>query len=358
MTTVLYYPISNERIKEEDTLEEKLSKCGQNTGNVVWAEAVRDNIYYDRRTLEDMYEEAEINYILPMANQINVGDICIEMYANQLLNNPNARVSMLGLGAQLTPEFNTPQKLMESIPEGQKTALKKLSERAGLIGVRGYITAECLDLLGIHNHIVIGCPSFYSYGEAFPKLSKPSLDKVCFNWSGEKRDSELNKKILRTGGEAWSCLVMQSMSDLPRTVYEDAELLERHVERLFPGGEIPPEQLTKFLKRVGKMFFNTKEWDTCLRKEGFTMSVGCRFHGNMRALLSGIPALWVTHDSRTSELTEVLHLPTISLERANNICELGELLEYCEYGQDFHLNYSVMYKNYCKCLSANGLMQK
>lgn len=359
MTTVLYYPIENNLIREEDLLEEKLRKCRYNTGNVIWAEAVKNNIFHERDwTSADINMTDEVNYVLPMANHINVNDTCIEMYGKRLLKNSNARISMLGLGAQLTKEYNTPQKLVAAIPEGQKSALKALSERTGLIGIRGQITAECLDLLGIHNYIVIGCPSFYGHGAEFPAVPASSMKSVCFNWSGENKDSSLNRKIMLNGGDAWSCLIMQSMSDLPKTIYEDAKILERHVERLFPGGGISPEQLTGFVKCVGNMFFGAKEWDKYLREKKFTMSVGCRFHGNMRALLSGIPALWITHDSRTYELAEALHLPAIPLEKANKISQLEELVEYCKYEMDFYDHYKIMYQEYLRCLASNGLVQK
>lgn len=37
-----------------------------------------------------------------------------------------------------------------------------MSERTNTIGVRGAFTAECLDLMGIHNYRIIGCPSMFS----------------------------------------------------------------------------------------------------------------------------------------------------------------------------------------------------
>lgn len=359
MKTILFYPINNDMVKKEDTIYLKIQKCGGNTGNVVWAEAVKNHIYYERKWMpEDMNFMEEVHYILPMANQLNVYDEYIKIFRDRLLKNTKAKISMLGLGSQLTKEFNTPQKLVQALPVEQKKALKDLSLHTELIGVRGHITAECLDLLGIHNHIIIGCPSFYSYGAEFPFIKKPSLNNVCFNWSGTAVDAGLQSKIMLGGGHKWNCLVMQCMSDLPRTVFENAPILERHSKRLFPEGNISPENLTKYLKHVGKIFFSTQEWGKYLAEEKFTMSVGCRFHGNMRALLSGIPALWVIHDSRTAELAEALHLPRIFVNDANNIKDLNELQAYCEYGEDFYSNYEKMYQNYVKCLKVNGLMQK
>ena len=62
-------------------------------------------------------------------------------------------------------------------------ALKIMSEHSQYIAVRGNITGEYLDKIGIHNWKVIGCPSFYEpfrqYGES--RLKNASLDRAVIN---------------------------------------------------------------------------------------------------------------------------------------------------------------------------------
>ena len=64
----------------------------------------------------------------------------------------------------------------------------------------------------------------------------------------------------------------------------------------------------------------------------------------MEALRNGIPALWITHDSRTAELTKYLHLPNISISDISKIKNLEELLEYCDY-TDLKNNYMSLCEN-------------
>lgn len=59
------------------------------------------------------------------------------------------------------------------------------------------------------------------------------------------------------------------------------------------------------------MIFNS--WNDFYKKENVTFAFGISFHGNMEALRNGVTVLWITHDSRTEELTNYLHLSSIKL---------------------------------------------
>lgn len=91
-----------------------------------------------------------------------------------------------------------------------------------------------------------------------------------------------------------------------------------------------------------------------MQEEDFTFSFGSRFHGNMSALRNGIPALWVTHDSRTSELVQTLKLPHITLSEFNEINNMKKLVEYCDY-TEFYKAYKGLSAEYVKFLDENNL---
>jgi hypothetical protein len=67
-----------------------------------------------------------------------------------------------------------------------------------------------------------------------------------------------------------------------------------------------------------QLFRTTREWYR-FNKEFLSFSYGTRFHVNMAALISGKPAIWFTHDERTKELTEFMHLPSLDIEDANKL---------------------------------------
>ena len=57
---------------------------------------------------------------------------------------------------------------------------------------------------------------------------------------------------------------------------------------------------------------------TDFNRELVDLTYGTRFHVNMASLLSGIPAVWLTHDSRTRELVRTLNLPGLALTEIEN----------------------------------------
>lgn len=124
---------------------------------------------------EDIPQDATI--VVPASNflcKVN-STIFFDRFID-FFNRTNNQITFCGLGAQSTESLNTPKKLVDSLQTVQIKFFKMLSERAGLIGVRGEFTAECLSLMGVHNVQSVGCPSFYKYFDGFyPEVAVPSI---------------------------------------------------------------------------------------------------------------------------------------------------------------------------------------
>lgn len=344
---------------ETMNVSDKVWRAGGNTGNIVWFESVRRSIKYESI---GVYSESDVeitNIVIPMANQIHAADNSLESWIEYLetYNYKKCRVTMIGLGAQLTAELNTPKKLVAKLSYEQKNALKKLALRAESIGIRGSITAECLELMGIKNYRIIGCPSFYiNDGGDRGNGRKATADKLCVSWgSVDYKREQFVREFFRHNAKDGDALLLQAMDDFPRTLYEGARLEERHMKRCYPDMNISPSEIESYIKTRGHMFFDWDTWQYFLKKEQFTLSVGCRFHGNMMSYLAGIPSLWIVHDSRTRELCETMALPCLELEQAAKIKERGELAEYCVYGEKFYRNRDKMYQTYRAFLEENGI---
>ena len=67
-----------------------------------------------------------------------------------------------------------------------------------------------------------------------------------------------------------------------------------------------------------------------------------------------MPALWITHDSRTAELVKSLHLPHITQETFSEVQSPQQLIEYISY-TDFFKNYPNLFKNYIEYLTENHI---
>ena len=114
------------------------------------------------------------------------------------------------------------------------------------------------------------------------------------------------------------------------------------------------QELINYMRKNGHMFFRYSDWCDFYKEYNPTFSYGSRFHGNMCAMRNGIPALWITHDSRTSELVNTLHLPSIDYKQFEKIRDLEELVSYCDYSQ-FKKNYRVLSRNYVQFLNENKI---
>lgn len=342
---------------ETADVSDKVWRAGGNTGNIVWFESVRRSIKYESVGVYPDSDAEITNIVIPMANQIHAADHSLESWITYLEAYKKCRVTMIGLGAQLTAELNTPKKLVAALSYEQKNSLKELASRAESIGIRGSITAECLDLMGVKNYRVIGCPSFYlSCMDDTRDDKAASADRLCVSWGSVDYVKEQHiREFFRHNAKEGDVLLLQAMDDFPRTLYEGARLEERHIKRLYPDMNINPLEIESYIKTRGHMFFDWDTWQEFLKTGQFTLSVGCRFHGNMMSYLAGIPALWIVHDSRTRELCEAMALPCLELEQAVKMKERAQFAERCVYGGEFYRNKEKMHQTYRAFLKENGI---
>lgn len=332
--------------------KEAFSLCGGNTGNVCFTDAVKEQLAYDEEIscyrIKDHEEKAV--FVLPASNWVNLdGHVLRDIFLP--LENKDVQLAALGIGVQFS--FN--DRMDDFITELSKNsdtirALKILSEHSKYIGVRGSITAECLDKLGIHNWKVIGCPSFYEffrkYGKA--KLKESTVEHVVINVTPGKFGEH---KILEYGIKGKKDIVLQAMADMPLVLWEDRAIEERHLQRKFPGLEnISADEVKKYMKEYGHMFYTREDWSKFLIEKKVSFSIGSRFHGNMMAFSNGISALWISHDVRTNELIEAMKLPYITYhELLQN--SMDEIKDMCTYGLAFYNNYYNMGEKYSEFLN-------
>lgn len=297
----------------------ELSQVGGNTGNLVFVEGLKRNVDFDYEsflTLEwkkDFLGRENVRAIMPAANFLSKETKWIENLV-PILESTDMSFTLAGLGAQAKLN-ETPNDVVSKLSTGQKRFFSLVGERARTIGVRGEFTAECLDLLGIKNVDIIGCPSFYSCEGHYPLIKKASLDKVMCTKSGK---------------------------DIK--IHEISEMVNATVISQVNGDD-----------KCGckNIFYDFDEWNKFIQKNDFTFSFGTRFHGNMMALNNGVPTLWIVHDWRTLELAQYLKLPYINYyQEFQNITKPEQLLDYCDYGE-LYKSYADLYKNYREFIGRN-----
>ena len=177
--------------------------------------------------------------------------------------------------------------------------LRTISERA-VLGVRGEYTAAVLERLGILNLKIIGCPSlYYGMDDSF------RMDKPAFR---EDMRTAVNFRTFYGNLRPAECefLTFAANRKLPFVEQTQQELTLLNCQNNQPQHEY----LSAWLKERKQVFFEVEPWVSWLR-ENVDFSMGSRFHGNVLAIMNGIPALTMVIDGRMQELTRLFRLPTM-----------------------------------------------
>lgn len=340
----------------------RFQAVGGNPGNLVFMNAIEEQLNYEKKIDVDLRDLQDLNgsiMVMPSSNfirHIDKNDLFFQKWVD-LLKRTKCEITLVGLGAQSSAVFNTPKKLISALTREQNEFIRIVSERCCSIGVRGEYTAECLDLMGIHNYRVIGCPSVFKYLDGnyqHIKEAKPTKTQITVTPKLRART-----KVIDFGWKNNSIWVKQSANEIPKIIkIMGKEIISPlYIKRNFPGLKMTSKELLDYSNRNSKIFFNIKEWNDFYAKEGVSFAYGTRFHGNMEALRNDVPALWITHDSRTKELVKFLHLPHITIEEFKNIENMEQLCKMCDY-TDFYNNYFGMCANYVSFLNENGISHK
>lgn len=360
MKTVLVNVIRPKSEREDDSCGgvEQIRRCGQNTGNVCFVDAVSDQL--DRADAVDVYKVASYGekavFVFPGSTWINKNNDMLKACFIPI-ENKDIQVAVIGLGIQGT-SYETASDIVSGLQKETITALKILSEHSASIGVRGELTAEVLEKLGIHNYKIIGCPSFYEpYRKRQMKVctdSDYSSQRVVFGMT--PRAGNVNEHMaIELAYREENQLILQMMSDLPLTIFENLDIEQQRIDKAFSGLKLLPCELKAYIREKGRIFYSRKSWSEYLQEEEIVFAWGSRFHGNMMAFSNGIPALWIMHDGRTKEMIEAMGLPFITYGQLEKIKSVEELIEIPQYDGEFWKRYREMARQYVVFLNENSI---
>lgn len=235
--------------------------------------------------------------------------------------------------------------------------LRRLAERCEL-GVRTVYDAEFLNLLGIKNVRVIGCPSlFYHMNKDFKvNASKDRLKRINVNFTTDFANLGIDQ---RTAVEVhWPLLLYfkhihekrKYKIDLTLQKPPFAEITDIHSILLTYG------EVHAFYTECGRYFYGLEDWVSRIAEED-DFSMGSRFHGNIAAILAGIPALMVNVDKRMKGMNDFFRIPSIDIEEFDMNKPLKYYREMADYSE-FNKNYKKAYDNFVDYCSKNGVRLK
>lgn len=345
-------------------------KTGLNTGNLYIGHAV-NSLFKTQRSFnlwEDLSDEEVDNIrsnndivVMGASNFINQStDFQIPADNLDKLKLP---VIVLGIGAQAAND--TVKKI--KLTKGTEKFLHKISEYSVSIGVRGDYTAELMNNLGIKNITIIGCPTYYinedinfrvvtdgniPSGGLVPALNYTDISQKC----DEKILKLAFNNNFRVIGQTeyleeywkWNLDYREIGEDIKRK----GDMKEKLYRKILKQDI---SEIKEFMRSYFYQFYDIDQWTSHIKQYNF--SFGTRFHGNMIAVQNKIPALLVTHDSRTKELAEFCNIPYIDAHNLVGDIRLESLYELVDYSK-FNLEYSEKYRNYIDFLKLNGVTEE
>lgn len=347
------------------SLVDQFAYTGLNTGNLLIGQSFREILKSSSHGVGLDVPAARINeeydlIAVAAANFIFKGFDLAPLAS--FIESTKLPVIVAGLGAQ-APQAGA--KFLD-IPEGSKRFLKVISERSKLIGVRGHFSAEVMSDFGITNVRVVGCPSLYRSHNRDLRIRRPpdwTTARISINGSRDISDhsrspaaaARVERELIRLSIQRGYSYVLQSEFPEMQVIGEDqlsselAATLQNEVKRhVIPLG-VP--QYAGHVRERYHAFFDLARWDEYIR--GFDLSVGSRFHGNLIALTNGVPAVVLSHDSRTTELSELMGIPHVAIEDVAGLdpVDLATLADF----EQFEARYRVLYDRFADFLEANGV---
>lgn len=372
----------------------------ENSGNMIHARAPQ-RILGPKRTVEyhtmrwvlageknyaDFVNKHCSHLVISMTNSVKVNSTMTARYVKfqRMLEMYDVPITIFGLGVR-SPTDDLSQ---ATIPDEAITMLRYLEERCGPIGVRGEFTKRVFaELAGVTDVQVTGCPSFFSEPKAFAALRKelknPRPGTYTYSGTRYERPEERAQflRVARGDGiyieptnrhnhRAHLQALKGTPVELPAFLTEHGHvreddaaprsgargLVDRLRRRPGAGAEDPSTvtraQLVDLYRNRYRLFRSPEPW-LQFNREVVAHGFGTRFHVNMATLLSGKPATWITHDTRTREFCDFLHLPHVSLEDSAQM-EPEDFRAAADYEAMFdHL--PQLFDNWASYLEAHGL---
>ncbi len=343
-----------------------------NTGNLLFIHALRRVLHYDALAHGRQFVPAELRdrhdgIVVAAANWLSprhsFAELATRIEATQL------PCVVVGIGAQAPSEAEIP-----ALQDGVLRLMKIASERSDSISVRGEYSAEVLAHYGIDNVTVTGCPSLLWNLDRSPRVAKPQrrVTRVALNCSRGAPDERLfTRRARRVQTNRLNVLLPRlalhrgldfvAQAELPDIYHALGRRDEDTVTKAFPDylsrvyGTTDTRYLNDFLAHRTKVFFDVEAW--LLYLTGQHLVFGTRLHGAIAGLLAGIPAVLVTHDTRTAEMARQASIPSVSAETVTEEIDFQQVYDACDV-ETFNRSASAYYKRFAEFFDANGLRHR
>lgn len=305
-----------------------------------------------KETIQRIDEEYDI-LVLPFANAFRVSFMGELNQITKIVKGVHIPCVVVGAGMQaaLDQDVDNPE-----LDDTVQSFVKAVLDKSACLGLRGEYTANYLKRLGFQeerDYTVIGCPSMFLYGKELPAPAEKELTP--------KSRVSINSKV--TLPQEFHDFLHRCWQELPDHYYIPQVLEEIYLmyvgmpftkkfahdpPRYFPSDIADPV----YVQDRARTFFNVKSWLEFLSQRDF--SFGSRIHGNIAAVLAGIPAFVFVSDQRIRELVKYHNIPHAMISEAGPNTSIFDVYEKTDFGQ-IRVGHEERFFHYLDFLKKNDL---
>ncbi|MEM1434662.1 MAG: polysaccharide pyruvyl transferase family protein [Pseudomonadota bacterium] len=363
--------------KHGSSASDMLRFSGGNTGNLLFQYAASELISNQKKYVgiaalaySDPTAFKDSRYfVFPAANHLRT-DVDWSGLAG-FIDSRRVPLVMLGLGAQAAsnPTNDEVQRISEHAAVQELASV--IRDKGVLVTVRGKFSKRVCDQLGIESE-VFGCPSLFlnpdpKLGESIyrqlaffkenPGQLRPAVTAAApFELADEERRRRLEGRLYGWVIENDGLYVQQSGGDdvIAFTMNPQSKAARKTAKavRTLLAPDVSLNRFTEGAARVSRVYWNARRWIDELKETN--LAIGTRLHGNMAALASGIPGVFISHDARTDELIETMKVPYLPLEEVPD--RLSDVFERVRFDPvAFDENRAQLFRQFAERMGALGL---
>ncbi len=346
-----------------NTLWQEYGNLAGNSGNKLFIQACEQYLtkqdievgYLTEGMTNDFINQNFDRVVFPTANIFNERKNVLQSLNRMAEQFEQIKIPIIVLGAGAQADcYDDLDSLANSIEKESKRFIQSVYQSGGEFSLRGYFTKELFDKWGFKSACVTGCPSMYQRGRNL-SICKRNVKEIDFKPSvnGE----------LKTLRDAWWIKQFKNYRDaiyVDQSLFYDLFYNKAYIENHKPLVRNIKEFVGKFsetglqLIKEGRvrLFYDIPVWSDFFQRENIDFSIGERIHGNLIALLNGVPAVVCPHDTRTRELAEFFEIPMVEdVSSKRNIYEIYEESSY----DAFNKNFASKFDNFEKFLVEQGV---
>lgn len=301
----------------------------------------------DNDFIEKVNSEYDV-FVLPLANAFKMSFIDEMKALTKLLKGLTIPCVVPGIGIQAKTGVNFADEY--KYIEESKEFIKAILDKSTVIGVRGEATGEFFKALGFREEedfTVIGCPSLYAFGLYLPEVKPLNYSEKSKLLFSSKVEHE-NKNV---------AAILKSLAKQHPNYYYAPQRLQDMLT-CFYGNDyrISSAQKPKnrfFDAEKAVIFTSPYRWID-FAHQNIDFSVGTRLHGNVAAVLGGVPSFIMATDQRVSELASYHNIACVPVSSVTPDTRLTDIIEKYDFTL-VHKGHEERFNHFVDFLEKNNI---